>query len=256
MNGIIESGKNIIGGADGPTSVFIAGRVSVGASVIVFIVGLLLCFFGLKLARLFITLNGLLIGLAAGIAAAAAINANKTFFIVIMLSCAVVVAALSFFLYKFGVFCTVFTGTAALAFSVTGLGGGDPAALSLNVGLGSREMIAGLAVLVAAVILAAAAVKFVEPMLIIITALNGGISSGAALRMLLAAAAGFSLPVWAGYAAGMLLAVLGLIVQFMLHSRKIGKKEKSYADEIKEKVSVESEVEKARTVLEDDDEEE
>lgn len=255
MNGIIESGKNIIGGADGPTSVFIAGRVSVGASVIVFIVGLLLCFFGLKLARLFITLNGLLIGFAAGIAAATAINVNKTVFIVIILSCAVVVAALSFFLYKFGVFCTVFTGTAALAFSVTGLGGGDLAALSLNVGIGSREMLTGLAVLVAAVILAAAAVKFVEPMLIIITALNGGISSGIALRMLLTAA-GFSLPVWAGYAAGMLLAVLGLIVQFMLHSRKIGKKEKSYADEIKEKVSVESEVEKARTVLEDDDEEE
>lgn len=255
MNGIIESGKNIIGGADGPTSVFIAGKVSAGVSVIAVIIGLILCFLGLKLARILITLNALLIGLAAGITIAAVINVDKTVFVVIMLGCAAVTAALSFFLYKFGVFCMVFTGTTAFAVSLTGLAGGNFGILSFTMGFGSREIIIGAAVLVISFILSVFAVKFAEPMLIIITALNGGISSGISFRMFLTTAADFAVPVWAGYAAGMLFAVFGMLVQFMMHSRKIGKKEKSYADEIKEKVSVESEVKKARTVLEDDEEE-
>ena len=46
-----------------------------------------------------------------------------------------------------------------------------------------------------------------------------------------------------------------MIVQFMMHSRKIGKKEKKQAEIIKEKDSVESEVEKARLILDDFDDE-
>ena len=47
-----------------------------------------------------------------------------------------------------------------------------------------------------------------------------------------------------------------MAVQFALHARKVGKREKIQADRIKEEASMESEVEKARTVLGEEDEEE
>ena len=42
----------------------------------------------------------------------------------------------------------------------------------------------------------------------------------------------------------------------MMHSRKIGKKEEVYSKKVKEEVSRESEVEKARMILEEDEEDE
>ena len=47
------------------------------------------------------------------------------------------------------------------------------------------------------------------------------------------------------------ISIVGMIIQFMMHSRKIGKREKKQAAIIKEQDSVESEVEKARLVLDD-----
>ena len=60
--------------------------------------------------------------------------------------------------------------------------------------------------------------------------------------------------IWPGYAIGAVAAILGMVVQFMMHSRKVGKKEKVYAEQVKEADSVESEVEKARMVLDDPEE--
>ena len=39
----------------------------------------------------------------------------------------------------------------------------------------------------------------------------------------------------------------------MMHSRKVGKKERNYSKKVKEQDSMESEVEKARHLLDDDD---
>ena len=58
-----------------------------------------------------------------------------------------------------------------------------------------------------------------------------------------------------GIVIGAVIAVIGIIVQFMMHSRKIGKKEEVYSKKVKEEVSRESEVEKARMILEEDEEE-
>lgn len=252
MNEIIESGKNMIGGADGPTSIFIAGKTGPEIYIITIVIGLLFCFFGLKLAKLLVVLNGFLLGLVAGIGAAAAVHTEGMVFIVIMLVCGVVAAALTLFFYKFGVFCLVFTGTLAPAAAITGLTETAFGTVSLSFGIGSREMIIGIAAIVVSLILAAAAVRFVEPMIIVITALDGGMSAG----LLFIPVIGLAAPGWTGYAVGVLLVIIGMIVQFMMHSRKIGRKEKSYAEEIKEKDSVESEVEKARNVLVDEEEEE
>ena len=230
MNVLEDFGNTIIGGADGPTAVFLAYKPSAGMLIAATVLGLLFCFFGLKLAKVLIVINGALI----------------------MLACALVVALLSFILYKFGVFCMVFVGTLGTALSLlAGAGGIASGNISFALNGGTKELIMGAAAIVAALVLAALSVKFAEPLLIIVTALSGGMAAGPQLLAL----AGLGDKVLIGYGAGALLAALGMAVQFMMHSRKIGKKEKKYAAVVKKKDSVESEVEKARTILEDDDDE-
>ncbi len=104
-------------------------------------------------------------------------------------------------------------------------------------------------VLAIALILAIVAVIFVEPVIIICTGISGGVTAG------ISAAAAMGLEgIWPGYAIGAVAAILGMVVQFMMHSRKVGKKEKVYAEQVKEADSVESEVEKAKMVLDDPEE--
>ena len=67
---------------------------------------------------------------------------------------------------------------------------------------------------------------------------------------------GISGNIWAGYGISALAALVGIWVQFMMQSRKIGKNERVYAQRMKGQVSRESEVEKARKILEEEDEEE
>ena len=98
-------------------------------------------------------------------------------------------------------------------------------------------------------ILAILAVIFTEPLMIVVTAFAGGMSVGTAVVML------GDLP-FAGAARlviGVVVAIIGMIVQFMMQSRKLGKKEKKFSEKIKEQDSVESEVEKARMILDDFD---
>lgn len=239
-------GKTIIGGADGPTSIFLAGSFGTTAAVVIAI-GLLFCFLGLKLSKIFVPVTGFLMGAAAGLAVSSAAGADGLISIVIILVCAVLLALLSAFLYKLGVFLFVFTAVlmaAASFFSISGV-------LSFTIVSGG-DMIVKCIVLGTALILAVLAVIYVEPVVVIATAVSGGMAAGP----MILTAAGFYGQAWMGYLAGAVLAVFGMLMQFMMHSRKVGKKEKIYADEIKEKDSVESEVEKARTVLEEDEDEE
>ena len=86
-------------------------------------------------------------------------------------------------------------------------------------------------------------------LMIVVTAFAGGMSVGTAVVMLV------DLP-FAGVARlviGVVVAIIGMIVQFMMQSRKLGKKEKKFSEKIKEQDSVESEVEKARMILDDFD---
>ena len=63
---------------------------------------------------------------------------------------------------------------------------------------------------------------------------------------------GLDLNILITYGACAVLAILGMVVQFMMKSREVGKKEKRYSEAVKEEKSVETEVEKARMLLEDD----
>ena len=237
MNEILDAGKNIIiGGADGPTSIFIAGQVGQTAMIVAIAVGLLICLFGLKLVRVLSAIAGLGLGAVIGGAVAVAVGTEGSISLVIVIACAVVLAAVSFFLYRFGLFCMTLLYTAAIGISL----------------FPTLQMITAIIILVVALILAVLAAVFTEPLVIIVTGINGGLAAGTSIAVI----AGLGDPAWIGYAIGGGLALIGMAVQFMMHSRKIGKKEKKYSKEVKEKVSVESEVEKARMILDDSEDDE
>ena len=64
--------------------------------------------------------------------------------------------------------------------------------------------------------------------------------------------AGVDVDVLVVYGVCAALAVLGMVVQFMMKSREVGKKEKRFSQAVKEEKSVETEVEKARMLLDGD----
>ena len=105
---------------------------------------------------------------------------------------------------------------------------------------------------VIALIVAILTVIFAEFFVIFVTGIMGGVEAGMALPFV----CGMTKIGWIGYVMSAAIAVIGIVVQTMMQSRKIGKKEKIFSKKIKEQVSMESEVEKARMLLDDGEPEE
>lgn len=236
MEQVLSSGSSMITEASGNAREIaeqIGAQPTLEGLIVTGIVGFLICFFGLKLIRLQAALVGFLMGALIGIGVAWTAGISGLTFAIVVFACGAVLAALSFFLYKFGVFCVVFCVCLGMGVQIA-----DP-----------QSTLPLVIVLVIALILAIVAVIFVEPAIIICTGISGGVTAG------ISAAAAMGLEgIWPGYAIGAVAAILGMVVQFMMHSRKVGKKEKVYAEQVKEADSVESEVEKARMVLDDPEE--
>ena len=199
------------------------------------VVGVLLSLFGLKLVRVLTTIVSLVLGAGVGLVISHLLGWSGLTVAIVTLGCAVVLAALSFFLYRMGVFLTVFVSVLGICISVM-----YP---------GTNLML--VIYLAAALVFAILSAIFVEPLVIVVTAVSGGVN--AALAIVSLAGLSGNLLITVGIAA--VIIIVGMIVQFMMHSRKIGKKEKKQAEIIKEKDSVESEVEKARLILDDFDDE-
>ena len=72
------------------------------------VVGVLLSLFGLKLVRVLTTIVGLVLGAGVGLVISHLLGWSGLTVAIVTLGCAVVLAALSFFLYRMGVFFTVF----------------------------------------------------------------------------------------------------------------------------------------------------
>ena len=236
MEQVLSSGSSMITEASGNAREIaeqIGAQPTLEGLIVTGIVGLLICFFGLKLIRLQAALVGFLMGALIGIGVAWTAGISGLTFAIVVFACGAVLAALSFFLYKFGVFCVVFCVCLGMGVQIA-----DP-----------QSTLPLVIVLAIALILAIVAVIFVEPVIIICSGISGGVTAG------ISAAAAMGLEgIWPGYAIGAVAAILGMVVQFMMHSRKVGKKEKVYAEQVKEADSVESEVEKARMVLDDPEE--
>lgn len=199
------------------------------------IIGLLIAFLGLKLIRVLSAIAGLAVGAGIGTAAAFGFHFSGSMIPVTILVCAVVVAILSAVVRKLGIFFVVFLYTSGIV-------------MSFQI---PQIMVWLIVCAVASLLMAVLSLIWTDPVVIVITGISGGLSAGISAAALI----GMNGSVWIGYVIGAVLAIIGIWTQFMMQSRKIGKKEKVYARQMRDQVSRESEVEKARKILEEDEEE-
>lgn len=206
---------------------------NMGVSIAGVVLGLLICFLGLKLIRVLAALAGFLAGGILGIVVSQMLGLQEMPFLVVTLVAAVIVAVLSAALYRFGVFLWV-------------------CYLGISTGLllmDSDSIVLMIVCIGAGLLLAILASIFLDPLIIIVSALTGGFLAGASIAGL----AGFEDHFLITCVIGAALAILGLAVQFLMKSREVGRKEKRYSEEFKEKESMETEVEKARMLLDDEE---
>ncbi len=204
------------------------------ALIVAVVIGLILCLFGLKLLRVLAAVAGLCVGMAIGIPAAQLIGLEGLAFGGVMLACGVIMAILTCKFYRVGIFLWVF---------IIG-------ALMGAVFLAPENIVTVIICLVIGLIAAVITAVFIEPLVIVISSINGGLTAGAAIASLI----GFVNNPLVLYGISLALAVIGMIVQFMMRSRELGRKEQQYSKEFKAKASREVEVEKARMLLEDEEE--
>ena len=95
-------------------------------------------------------------------------------------------------------------------------------------------------------VIALLALKFVEPIMIVVTSIIGGVLAGDAIATL----AELDNPIFR-YGIMVLIAIVGGMIQFTLESGKRKKKNLKKAAEIREQNSTENEVEKARAMFDD-----
>lgn len=232
-------GDNILGGADGPTSVFLAGtsQMAVICFAVIIAVGVVTCFFGLKLVRILSALIGLAVGIGIGIAVTSVFGLASVQTLITCLVCALILAVLCAAVRKFGIFVLTFISTLGIVSSI----------------LWPRTWILAGVCAAVSLLLSVLSIVKAEAVVTVVTGISGGLSAGTSI----AALTGLNgKNEWIGYVISAALALIGIWFQFMMQSRKIGKKEKVYSRQVREEVSMESEVERARLILEDDEEDE
>lgn len=204
------------------------------ALVISAVIGLIACLFGLKLVRFLNAICGLAVGAVLGILAAYLIQTDLKIGLAIVAAAALILTIMSAVFKKFGAF--------LLCLSV---------ALEV-VGMFQMQNFTMLAVTgVAGIIIAVLTMIWFEPLVIIVTSLSGGMGLGNAVAQMV----GIKNPyITLGICAAGI--AIGLIVQFMMKSREIGRREARHSRQVKEEISIESEIDRARSILDLDDEEE
>lgn len=129
------------------------------------VIALLYVFFGYKLLRVYISLLGFLIGFALGIVICAVFDlSNTTAVIVIICVCAVALAALGFWLYKAGLFVMILLSLFPIILSI------------VSEFTTIQPVFMWIGSILFALVLAILAMFFVRPVVIIVTAVSGGLS--------------------------------------------------------------------------------
>lgn len=236
-------GIKLPGISDGQADMVLSGvmQMAVVIQIVMIVVGALVCFFGLKLVRVLSVLAGMVIGSGIGTGAAFGLGFSGTMIPITILLCTIVMAVLCCGVRKLGIFFVVLLHTTGIAASLFLPGIKDLTQLFIVLGISGA----------AAILLSVLAMIKPEIIVVVVTGISGGLSVGTAAAALL----GMSQNIWAGYGISGAAALIGIWVQFMMQSRKIGKNERVYAERMKGQVSRESEVEKARRILEEEDEE-
>lgn len=191
-------------------------------------VGLLFCFFGLKMVRFWAAFLGLAIGVTGGSYVASYFNVSDNIAWIIGLVAGVILAVLGARFYLAGVFLVAwFLGTVASAYFMQPA---DWIYTLVCVGIG---LVIGLITL-----------KFAEPVTMVVTSLFGGFTAGQAIYGLIPLENEI-----VRIAAIAVLVILGVIVQFLLESKKRKRLHLKKAEEIRKKHSTANEVDKARAMM-------
>lgn len=210
--------------------------ISLGITVLL---GILSCFFGLKLARFWSFLTVFVIGTGAAAAVAMQITSDETLSGIIGLAAGIILAIVFAILKRAGMFVTAFVLGAAL--SIYWLRPANLIWLLVCVGIG--------------LVFALLTIKLFVPVLMLLTGVTGAVCISQAGTVLLGHA-GVELERWMVTLAFAVLAVLGILVQFLMESGKRQKLHLKKAAEIREQNSTENEVDKARALLDEEFKEE
>lgn len=205
--------------------------VTIGALV----AALLICFFGLKFLRLWNVLWGLVFGAGIGFGVASAMGLEPMVVFIVTAVSALIMAILSGVVLRFGAFCVCLSGIFVVAVSIVKPGNWVMLAICGGIGL----------------LAAIAAMIWLEPMVIVFTAIYGGFTAGEAVSGLFRLES-TAVSIMISVAA----VVLGFLVQFVMKSSEINKKEVTRAKAIREESSKENEVEQARNILDLNDKDE
>lgn len=206
--------------------------ISLGITVLL---GILSCFFGLKLARFWSFLTVFVIGTGAVAAVAMQITSDETLSGIIGLAAGIILAIVFAILKRAGMFVTAFVLGAAL--SIYWLRPANLIWLLVCVGIG--------------LVFALLTIKLFVPVLMLLTGVTGAVCISQAGTVLLGHA-GVELERWMVTLAFAVLAVLGILAQFLMESGKRQKLHLKKAAEIREQNSTENEVDKARALLDEE----
>lgn len=210
--------------------------ISLGITVLL---GILSCFFGLKLARFWSFLTVFVIGTVAAAAVTMQITSDETLSGIIGLAAGIILAIVFAILKRAGMFVTAFVLGSAL--SIYWLRPANLIWLLVCVGIG--------------LVFALLTIKLFVPVLMLLTGVTGAVCISQAGTVLLGHA-GVELERWMVTLAFAVLAVLGILAQFLMESGKRQKLHLKKAAEIREQNSTENEVDKARALLDEEFKEE
>lgn len=214
---------------------WIFSRGGTAAFVVTGVIALLMILFGAKCKYVLFATQGFLLGVTAGLTASWFLHLEGWVMIGVSAGAGLVLAAFEAVFRKFGAF--VFSLIAVFV-SVAALGGGE------------GYLVLGIAGGVALIFAILAAV-FGDPLIIPVMGISGGVLGGIVAYHYLPYESRIVF-----YAVSAVLAVVGICIQYAMKSSKIARLERKKAKEIREKKSVESEIEMARNVLDSDEQEE
>ena len=218
----MENITSVLKSADGPTSIFVAGKTPeiMGALIATVVVGVIIALFGLKIVRVLSALVGLAVGAVIGATVGVIAGFDMTKMLVAVAVCAVILCVMCAALRKFGIFIMTFFGSFGTFVTL----------------LETKSVIVLAICAVIALIVAILTVIFAEFFVIFVTGIMGGVEAGMALPFV----CGMTKIGWIGYVMSAAIAVIGIVVQTMMQSRKIGKKEKIFSKKIKESMTSEN----------------
>lgn len=175
-------------------------------SLVGFLIAIIQCFFGFKLMKFWIAVQGFLIGGLIGFFLGAFITHGKFASLIFALLGAIGGAIIAYFLYKVGVFLKAF----GLTFIII-------AAIMVLLGIFSLAIPLGILIGIAAGIIS---VIFIQPIFILTTSISGGMSAGSFMATILNTNSAV------GILLGIILAGLGIFVQIKMNHGFFGGKNK------------------------------